>query len=290
MTLEAGNGGSSGCPTATQLEAEGAVVGADKEIANLRPKLHDCYVAALASNASLAGRMTVRVEVAPEGDVYSARIAEGRMASAEVQSCVLDAIRTLHFSPPRGGSAELMIPITYNNPDAGADSGAPSVPGRHPCRAAGGCSAGTVAWCDVNEGALACCAPGLVAVGQDGICACPSGGSVDDAGPCPRGPLSRKEWKAAYDRITSAWNPVPCARAADAGRIVGGVKLEIGIGPDGDVVNARITAGKLASAVVQRCMLDTIRATKYPPPIGGWQEESVAIDFDREPVDAKKHP
>src|SRR5262249_21338963 len=60
-------------------------------------------------------------------------------------------------------------------------------PRRHPCAAApASCKAPMVGWCDENEAPIGCCAAGLVAMGMDGICACPPGGSNNDEASCAK--------------------------------------------------------------------------------------------------------
>ncbi|MDB4933264.1 MAG: uncharacterized protein JWP87_236 [Labilithrix sp.] len=113
----AGDAATSGCPE-PKAAANGGIAGAEEAIAALKPKFERCLAVALASSASVGGRMLVHVELTPEGRVYRTRIAEGRMASATVQACVLDAIRTLATSAPAGGRGELLIPIAFTQTDA----------------------------------------------------------------------------------------------------------------------------------------------------------------------------
>jgi serine/threonine-protein kinase len=203
------------------------------------------------------------------------------LAVAAIVGLAVVEMRARHDASGVGAApsnGDMKIPLAVAVQDAGSRQSDSSVARRHPCRARGACGDGTVAWCGAEEAQLACCAPGLVAIGQDGICACAPGGSESDGGPCPRAALSRKEWQKAYEKVRDGWDPTRCFPKSEGGAAAGAVKIELGIGPDGDVVNAKIAAGLLASPSSQRCMLDVLRAMKFPPPIGGWQEDRFMVD------------
>ena len=116
--------GTAGPPNCQRAHGDGAEARA-AVIQGLRPRFRACYNGA--SNESLAGRMLVSLELTPDGSVFSARIAEGQMASAKVQSCILDAIRTVQFDPPVGGSATVTVPISFDEPHRGSPSGMATV-------------------------------------------------------------------------------------------------------------------------------------------------------------------
>jgi TonB family protein len=107
----AGPDAPSTCPKADASAPSGSLGSA---LQSLRPMLRGCYNAAIDQNQSLAGKMTLSVELAPDGSVYRVRVKEGRMASAQVQLCALSVLRGAQFTPPVGGIGALTVPITFD--------------------------------------------------------------------------------------------------------------------------------------------------------------------------------
>ena len=112
-----GDAGASGCAVPALVGSQQANRISDA-ISNLKPVLRGCYDLARVTNASLAGRMLLQVELTPEGRVFRGTVAEGRMASAEVQTCALEAIRMMEFGPPKNGEATIKFPIVFEVGDA----------------------------------------------------------------------------------------------------------------------------------------------------------------------------
>ena len=263
-------------PIASEADANGGVAAV---IAGTRGKFRACYNRALAQSQSLQGRMIVSVDIGPDGRVFKTRIKEGRMASPPVQTCVLDVLRAAAFPPPTGGTAEILVPITFVEKEAAPDD--PGVPGRHLCKAKGSCGSDTAAWCDADEKELACCAPGLVAVGHDGMCTCPPGGIIGDAGSCPHATMTRAAWKDVFGKLLdpAVDKAMSCVRAADAGHALGGMTMALVVGPSGAVATARFSKGSLPQIFAQRCFLDAMLEVKGPPPPDGHGEDETAIDL-----------
>lgn len=98
-------------PEPTRINGEGL----DKESISRVVKRHMsevkfCYESALASNASLAGKIAVTWTIDATGAVASADVAESSLNSEAVERCVLDRIRRWRFPEPRGGG---VVVVTY---------------------------------------------------------------------------------------------------------------------------------------------------------------------------------
>lgn len=71
-----------------------------------------CYNRALRTSEA-SGRLVVSVQVASNGSVCSASLAEDAVHSGEISSCVLGRFRGHTFPPPQGGCATVNIPISF---------------------------------------------------------------------------------------------------------------------------------------------------------------------------------
>jgi TonB family protein len=79
--------------------------------AGVRKKLgaiQACYQNALVSNVFLKGRLVLQFVVGPDGRVSSASVQETSLKSADVEQCVLQAVRECSFDKPRLGGAVLV--------------------------------------------------------------------------------------------------------------------------------------------------------------------------------------
>jgi hypothetical protein len=74
---------------------------------------HRCYDQALAQDSTLKGKMSISVRVGSAGGVCSANIASNDMGSSNVGACVLNYFRGANFPPPKGGCADINIPINF---------------------------------------------------------------------------------------------------------------------------------------------------------------------------------
>jgi serine/threonine-protein kinase len=146
------------------------------------------------------------------------------------------------------------------------------------------CSSASHPWCDQSGRFVACCAPGLVAVGDDGACDCPPGGMAPGAerGDCPtagdkvgvtlRGDdvlaTLRPKLKDCYDR------------ALTTNQDLGGVAVvRISVAPDGRVFRARVKEGRMSSVSMQNCLLARIREARFGPPAGGMATINLPLSF-----------
>ena len=180
----------------------------------------------------------------------------------------------------RTSGAASTVPTRSANPTTAAR------PLRHPCalqeipvaeqHAGTTCSSGQQAWCDEHEARIACCAPNLVAVGSDGICECPPGGtSADhpDVVGCARSTLTAAESSQLVRDVMRGTLPVlkDCYEAAVSRTpgVGGKVELSVNLTPEGEVFSARIKGATLSDAPAQACMLAAVRTLKFAPPPGG---------------------
>jgi hypothetical protein len=74
---------------------------------------HRCYDQALAQDATLKGKMSVAVRVGANGQVCNAGVASNEMGSPTVANCVVNYFRGANFPPPKGGCADINIPINF---------------------------------------------------------------------------------------------------------------------------------------------------------------------------------
>lgn len=79
------------------------------------PAMQACYEAGLARDPTLRGRVTVRVEIGPDGRVEGAEIAENGTSIDDraMRRCVLEAYRPLTFPQPSGGRIYWANPLDF---------------------------------------------------------------------------------------------------------------------------------------------------------------------------------
>ena len=74
---------------------------------------HRCYDQALAQDPTLKGKISVQVRIGAQGGVCSAGVASNDMGSPNVANCVVNYFRGANFPPPKGGCADINIPINF---------------------------------------------------------------------------------------------------------------------------------------------------------------------------------
>jgi hypothetical protein len=74
---------------------------------------HRCYDQALAQDSTLRGKLTISVRVGSNGQACSASVASNEMGSPSVANCVLGYFRGQNFPAPKGGCADINIPINF---------------------------------------------------------------------------------------------------------------------------------------------------------------------------------
>jgi TonB family protein len=90
----------------------------------IHPGAQRCLEDGLARSPQ-GGRLVIRVEVGPEGDVESADVAVNDGVSDAVASCVVGVAERAHFSPPGPQGATVSIPLDFRtNGAVQTDAGA----------------------------------------------------------------------------------------------------------------------------------------------------------------------
>lgn len=75
---------------------------------------HRCYDTALSQDPTLKGKVTVGVRVGTNGQVCpGVSIVSNEMGSSAVGNCVVNYFRGQSFPAPRGGCADVQIPINF---------------------------------------------------------------------------------------------------------------------------------------------------------------------------------
>jgi TonB family protein len=91
----------------------GSVSNADRVVAGMRAGFRACYNRGLASNPDLQGSVRITAKIGPNGEVLSATPSGGSGLGDEVVSCVVRRVQSASFSPPEGGGATVVIPVTF---------------------------------------------------------------------------------------------------------------------------------------------------------------------------------
>jgi len=80
-------------------------------------KFKYCYENELVRNPKLAGRLAVRFQINPQGDVAFAAVDSSTLHNPTVENCVVARIRGLKFPMPQGGGAALVTyPFVFSPP------------------------------------------------------------------------------------------------------------------------------------------------------------------------------
>jgi hypothetical protein len=77
----------------------------------------DCYDKARRANPKLQGKVTVKLEIDPDGVVRRSADARSDLPDAPMVECVVDAYRTLRFPKPNGGVVTVYFPLLFNPRD-----------------------------------------------------------------------------------------------------------------------------------------------------------------------------
>jgi hypothetical protein len=96
-------------PAATTVR----VSNADRVIAELRPKFRKCYTDGLAKDSTQQGGLTVRVKIAPTGEVASVSVLSNTGLSPEVAACVSKRLQNAQFDGPGGTGSSLDVPLKF---------------------------------------------------------------------------------------------------------------------------------------------------------------------------------
>ncbi|MGC4063758.1 MAG: AgmX/PglI C-terminal domain-containing protein [Polyangiaceae bacterium] len=72
-----------------------------------------CYEKALAQNATLSGKMTVNVRIAPNGQVCTASVTNDTLQDPGLTNCILGVFRASTLPAPQGGCVEANVPLNF---------------------------------------------------------------------------------------------------------------------------------------------------------------------------------
>jgi hypothetical protein len=106
-------------PASNEMEVEGLTgeldaASCEKLLAEKQPDFRKCYDAVATEKFYLNGRMRMKLLIGPGGQPKSVALQESTLGSIEIESCVVDTLLKLHFSPPKGGDGELSYPLAFS--------------------------------------------------------------------------------------------------------------------------------------------------------------------------------
>jgi hypothetical protein len=76
-----------------------------------------CYERGLQVDPKLAGKVTVRFEIAPDGSVSAVSKGESTLPNKDVVACVTSAFMTISFPQPDGGKVSVIYPLVFTPSD-----------------------------------------------------------------------------------------------------------------------------------------------------------------------------
>jgi len=79
-----------------------------------RDALTGCYTQRVGRRRWLGGRLTLRGEVAADGQIERVLLATSDLGAWPVEKCVLDTARTVSFGTPVSGAAEVVLPLEFS--------------------------------------------------------------------------------------------------------------------------------------------------------------------------------
>ncbi len=105
--------GPKGEATMGALSSSAPVANAERTIARLRPGFRSCYNKGLANDPSMAGKLTMAIKIAPNGEVQSVSKVGGSGLSPDVEACIMRKTRNASFDAPGGGGSTIQVPVTF---------------------------------------------------------------------------------------------------------------------------------------------------------------------------------
>jgi TonB family protein len=100
-------------PTAVSA---GTVSNAAEVVSRLRTPFRECYNRQLALDRAAAGRIRLAIHVGASGAVSRVEVTPSGNLGSVVQ-CVQTVASGAQFAPPEGGSAVIVVPITFERTD-----------------------------------------------------------------------------------------------------------------------------------------------------------------------------
>ena len=91
----------------------GTVSNAARVVAGMRAGFRACYNRGLAENPDAQGSIRLSIRVGPGGEVAGVSAAASGNLPGSVVSCVQARASAAQFAPPEGGSAVIVVPVTF---------------------------------------------------------------------------------------------------------------------------------------------------------------------------------
>jgi hypothetical protein len=91
----------------------GQVANASSVVAGMAAGFRRCYNKGLSEDPSMKGSVRITAKIGPNGEVLSASPSGGGGLSGTVIGCVTARVSSAQFSPPEGGGATVVIPVTF---------------------------------------------------------------------------------------------------------------------------------------------------------------------------------
>ena len=85
----------------------------ERTIAQLRPAFRRCYEQGLQANAGMAGDLTMRIKIRPNGEVESAQAVSTNGLSPQVAQCIAAKVQLAQFEPPHGAGSSIDVPVKF---------------------------------------------------------------------------------------------------------------------------------------------------------------------------------
>lgn len=91
----------------------GTVSNASRVVAGMRAGFRACYQRALADNPDAQGSVRLTIRVGPGGEVQGVSASASGNLPGSVTGCVQGRAQSASFDPPEGGSATIVVPVTF---------------------------------------------------------------------------------------------------------------------------------------------------------------------------------
>lgn len=86
----------------------------DEYIAKYIPQIRTCYTKELEKSKGLAGRVSVKFNIGPDGKVTQATAEESTLGNAAAEACILGVVKGIEFpAPAGGGNVEVSYPFAF---------------------------------------------------------------------------------------------------------------------------------------------------------------------------------
>ncbi len=93
--------------------AGGSVANASAVVAGMAAGFRRCYNRGLQEDPTMKGSIKITAKIGPNGEVLGASPSGGGGLSGTVVSCVASRVASAQFSPPDGGGATIVIPVSF---------------------------------------------------------------------------------------------------------------------------------------------------------------------------------